>query len=246
MRLALISDIHANLIALQTVLKAIDALKPDAIWFLGDVVGYGPEPQACVELVQQVASVILAGNHDLAVAGRADLDDFTETAEAALRWHQRILPPDTIAWLGDHPSLLVQDGITLAHGSPRSPVWEYVVDDGGAAEQAGYFDTQLCLIGHSHGAIAWELTKARLWAQAKLQRRPSGEPLSIAENRWLLNPGSVGQPRDRDPRASFAILDTQAQTWIWHRQEYDIAPVAEAILAAGMPPRLAQRLFDGS
>ncbi|MBX7235550.1 MAG: metallophosphatase family protein [Caldilineales bacterium] len=246
MRLALISDIHGNLVALQTVLKAIDALKPDAIWFLGDVVGYGPEPQACVELVQQAAAVILAGNHDLAVAGRADLDDFTETAQAALRWHQRLLPAETLTWLAGLPSLLVQDGITLAHGSPRSPVWEYVVDDDSASANADHFDTQLCLIGHSHGAIAWQLTKGRWWRQAKLQRRPSGEALSLAEDRWLLNPGSVGQPRDHDPRASFAILDTEAQTWTWHRHDYDIAPVAEAILAAGMPPKLARRLFDGT
>lgn len=246
MRLAILSDIHGNLVALQTVLKAIDALKPDAIWFLGDVVGYGPEPQACVELVQQRAAVALAGNHDLAVAGSIDLDDFSEMAQTALRWHRRILPAETLDWLAGLPSLLIQDGITLAHGSPRSPVWEYVVDEGAAAENADYFDTQLCLIGHSHAAIAWRLNKARWWGQASLQRRPPGEALSVAAERWLLNPGSAGQPRDHDPRASFAILDTEAQTWTWHRHEYDIAPVAAAILAAGMPSKLARRLYDGA
>lgn len=245
MQLALISDIHGNLEALHAVLKAIDALKPDAIWCLGDVVGYGPQPQACVESVQQVASLCLAGNHDLAVAGRLDLEDFTETAQAAIRWHQSLLPHQTLSWLAGLPSLLIQDGVTLAHGSPRSPIWEYVTDAGGAAENADYFDTQLCLIGHSHAAIAWRLTEARWWGRARLQRRPPGEPLSLVQDRWLLNPGSVGQPRDRDPRASFALLDTQNQTWTWHRQEYDIAPVAEAILAAGMPAKLAHRLYEG-
>ncbi len=245
MQLALISDIHGNLEALHAVLKAIDALKPDAIWCLGDVVGYGPQPQACVESVQQVASLCLAGNHDLAVAGRLDLEDFTETAQAAIRWHQRLLPQPTLSWLASLPSLLIQDGITLAHGSPRSPIWEYVADAGVAAENADSFDTEICLIGHSHAAIAWRLTEARWWGRAHLQRRPPGEALSLVQHRWLLNPGSVGQPRDRDPRASFALLDTANQTWTWHRQDYDIAAVAEAILAAGMPDKLAHRLYHG-
>lgn len=245
MRLALISDIHGNLNALQTVLKAIDALTPDAIWCLGDVVGYGPEPQACADLVQQVAVVCLAGNHDLAVAGKLNLDDFADEAQAAIRWHLRILSGPTLAWLASLPSLMVQDGITLAHASPRSPVWEYVTDAGVAADNASHFRTQLCLIGHSHAAIAWRLNETRWWGRARLERRPPGDPLSLPGDRWLLNPGSVGQPRDRDPRASFALLDTDSQTWAWYRQEYDIASVASAILAAGMPPKLANRLYEG-
>lgn len=246
MRIAVISDIHGNLLALQTVLKDIDALQPDAIWCLGDVVGYGPEPQACVELVRQRASLCLTGNHDRAVAGLLPLEDFTPIAGAAIEWHQRCLSPAALEWLAQRPLRLVENGVTLVHGSPRSPVWEYITSADIAAANASYFDTPLCLIGHSHGAIAWRLGQEHWWSRARLLRQLA-DPLSLeGEDRWLLNPGSVGQPRDGDPRASFAILDLEALTWTWRRLEYDVTAVANAILAAGLPPRLAERLFKGA
>ncbi len=245
MRIAIISDIHGNLLALQTVLKGIDALQPDAIWCLGDVVGYGPEPEACVELVRQRASLCLTGNHDRAVAGLLPLADFTHIARAAIEWHQRCLSPGSLEWLTQRPLRLVENGVTLVHGSPRAPVWEYVTSADIAAANASHFDTPLCLIGHSHGAIAWQLGQERWWSRPRLIRQLP-DPLRLEEgDRWLLNPGSVGQPRDGDPRASFAILDLDALIWTWHRLEYDVTPVANAILAAGLPPRLAERLFVG-
>ena len=246
MRIVVISDVHANLVALQAVLKASDELKPDAIWCLGDVAGYGPEPQACIELVQEVASFCLAGNHDLAVIGRLPLADFSPDARAAAAWQQGCLNAEAMDWLGRLPSLAEEAGVTLTHGSPRGPVWEYVTNEGAASANAAYFDTPLCLIGHSHLAIAWQLDASRWRQRAELVRLSSGKALDLSgPNRWLLNPGSVGQPRDGDPRASYALLDTDALTWTWYRQDYDIAAVDRAIGEAGLPPRLGQRLYAG-
>ncbi|MCS7040624.1 MAG: metallophosphoesterase family protein [Anaerolineae bacterium] len=248
MRIAVFSDIHANRVALEAVLAVVAELQPDAIWCLGDVVGYGPEPEACVEIIAKRADLCLAGNHDLAVAGLVPLDDFSPDAAAAVRWQQPRLSPVALHWLAQRQPRLVQAGITLAHGSPRDPIWEYVLDAGAAAANLEYFDTQLCLIGHSHLAIAWRLQRQDegTWVWVRLERRPPGETLDLTTtHRWLLNPGSVGQPRDGDPRASFALLDTEALTWTWHRVPYDVAAVDAAIRAAGLPWRLGRRLYSG-
>jgi predicted phosphodiesterase len=246
MRIVVISDVHANLVALRAVLKASDELQPDALWCLGDVAGYGPEPQACIEGVQEAASLCLAGNHDLAVLGRLPLADFSADARAAAAWQQGRLDAEALDWLGRLPSLTEEAGVTLTHGSPRGPVWEYVTNEGAATANAAYFDTPLCLIGHSHLAIAWQLEASHRRQRAALVRLSPGETLDLSgQKRWLLNPGSVGQPRDGDPRASYALLDTGALTWTWYRQDYDIAAVERAIRAAGLPPRLGQRLYAG-
>ncbi|MCO6451253.1 MAG: metallophosphoesterase family protein [Caldilineales bacterium] len=247
MRIAIISDIHANLVALETVLAVIDELGPDEIWCLGDTAGYGPEPEACLSLIRERATLCLAGNHDLAVAGRIPLEDFHSLAVAAIRWQRQRLPKEMIDWLGDLPSIETRYDITLAHASPRDPVFEYVTDGHIAAANASAFATDWCLIGHSHLAIAW-LLRGRPWLRqdAQLTVTEPEQPLALGGSpRWLLNPGSVGQPRDRDPRASFALLDTEARTWTWHRIDYDIAATVEAIWAAGLPERLGSRLFEG-
>ena len=253
MRIAVLSDIHANLTALQAVLRALEPLQPDAIWCLGDVVGYGPEPQACAEIVAARASLCLAGNHDLALVDRLPLEEFTDHARAAIVWQRQRLSDAMLEWLRALPTRCESDGITLAHGSPREPDWEYISDPYIAAENYGHFETMLCLVGHTHVACGWCMTAERDWIRVRPvvgiptdASRSQQEYLLDAEGRWLLNPGSVGQPRDGDPRASFALLDTETLTWTWHRTPYDIAAVASAIRAAGLPRRLGQRLYTGS
>jgi diadenosine tetraphosphatase ApaH/serine/threonine PP2A family protein phosphatase len=251
MRIAVLSDIHANLIALEAVLAQVDILAPDALWCLGDIVGYGPEPQACADLIHERASVCLAGNHDLAVVGKIPLEHFNDVAAQAATWQRERLRPETIEWLGALPSRQEVNEITLVHASPRDPIWEYIADDRIAGANAEHFETQLCLMGHSHRAVGWRLRETGWWGRVKMVSLPANESLHLAEDaRWLLNPGSVGQPRDADPRASFAILDLDAdiwatETWTWHRVEYDIDAAEAAITAAGLPEVLGRRLHLG-
>lgn len=246
MRIAVISDIHANLIALQTVLAAIDARKPDAIWCLGDIVGYGPHPQACIETIRQRAALCLAGNHDLAVTGNLALADFNPVARAAVLWQRQQISDESLAWLAQLAPKAEAEGVTLAHGSPRHPAWEYVNDATTAEANYHAFSTQLCLIGHSHVAGAWRLQERGGKIKARAVAGSPETPLTLSpEAKWLLNPGSVGQPRDHDPRAAFALLDTESKQWNWHRVDYDIDAVAAAIMAAGLPEILARRLYLG-
>ncbi len=246
MRIAVISDIHGNLVALQQVLKAIDALQPDTLVCLGDVVGYGPEPEACVALVRSRAAYCLAGNHDLGVLGAIDLAQFNPVAREAIQWQRARLSQKSLDWLASLPSRLELPELTLAHGSPRAPAWEYVTDAETAAANYDAFTTQVCLIGHSHLAIAWRMHRENQRVHVALEAETPGVPLALdLTEKWLLNPGSVGQPRDHDPRAAFAMLDTATWQWTWYRVEYDIAAVEQAIVAAGLPEVLGTRLYLG-
>ncbi len=248
MRIAVLSDIHANLIALEAVMTEVDALSPDAVWCLGDTVGYGPEPQACAELMRERAAVCLAGNHDLAVVGKLPLDDFNSVAAEAAIWQRDHIKPEIVEWLSALPGKTEVDEITLAHGSPRDPVWEYITMEEIAGANIDHFQTQLCLVGHSHQAIGWRLAESGWWGWGRVQRTelPPAKRLSLGEeDRWILNPGSVGQPRDGDPRASFALLDTETGTWTWYRIEYDIDAAAAAIHDAILPEFLGRRLYLG-
>ena len=246
MRIAVLSDIHANLVALQRVLEEIDALTVDALWCLGDTVGYGPEPQACVDIIRERADVCLAGNHDLAVLGKIDLNDFNPIAREAALWQRGHLDAEAITWLNSLPSRTEAEGVTLAHASPRHPVWEYVDSDLVAADNFDAFETRICLVGHSHLALGWRMNRRNGRVEAEGVAAPDDVALLLDQDeKWLLNPGSVGQPRDHDPRASFAILDTEAMTWAWHRVEYDIETVEQAIVTAGLPEVLGRRLYLG-
>jgi len=246
MRIAVLSDIHANLTALQRVLREVDALRPDALWCLGDTVGYGPQPQACIDIIRQRTDVCLAGNHDLAVAGKLTLDTFNPVARTAALWQQKRLPPQSLQWLASLPVKTEAAGVTLAHGSPRQPAWEYINDEVVAAENYDAFDTQICLIGHSHLAVGWRMSRRKRQIAVEWIAEAPGVPLTLnVSDKWLLNPGSVGQPRDHDPRASFAILETEIWAWTWHRVEYDIEAAARAVIAAGLPDLLGRRLYLG-
>jgi predicted phosphodiesterase len=237
-RVAVVSDIHANLAALEAVLAAIDASPPDEIWCLGDLVGYGARPNECCALVRERATVCLGGNHDLAVRGTIDLRDFSGDAGIAAAWTRSVIEEESLAFLQTLDVHATAHGIALYHGSARDPVWEYVLSDEAAAATLMLTDARTVLVGHSHVALAVSSTLAGGIA-------PQGTTIDVASARWLLNPGSVGQPRDGDPRAAYVMLDLDTQTASFERVEYDIARTQAEIRAAGLPEVLARRLETG-
>jgi predicted phosphodiesterase len=241
MRVAVISDIHGNLTALEAVLTALDADPVEAVWCLGDVVGYGPLPNECCDLVRERASVTLCGNHDLAVRGTIDLEEFSGDAGVAARWTQTILREDVLEWLNGLVPLGEAEGVALFHGSARDPVWEYVLSDESAAATLLMTSQQLVLVGHSHVALQVALRGTELEGGLA----PEGTVLGLGEARWLLNPGSVGQPRDGDPDAAYLVLDLDAMTATYRRVPYDVARTQSAMHDAGLPEQLALRLAVG-
>jgi predicted phosphodiesterase len=242
MKVAVISDIHGNRQAFEAVLEAVAASDAAELWCLGDLVGYGADPDICVELAREHAAVCLAGNHDLAVTGEIPLDEFSRGASLAAQWTQEVIAPENLAFLtGLHPQ--GKEGpIGLYHASPRDPVWEYVLSALLAELCLDRQPERICLIGHSHVALAFVRQDGEL---ATGEPRREGTLLDIAEGEWLLNPGSVGQPRDGDPRASWMLLDLGGLTASYRRTGYDVAGAAGAIRAARLPDSLAERLEYG-
>jgi predicted phosphodiesterase len=242
MRLGVISDIHANLPALEAVLAEIEAAEVDELWSLGDVVGYGAQPDACAEAVAERCTVSLVGNHDLGVLDALDLGTFSPAAADAVRWTQGTARPETLDYLrGLEPQ---DEGREAAvyHASPRDPVWEYVLWPEQAEECMAIQAERVSLVGHSHLALRFGPGEG---GGVHAEAVAAEESAEIGEGRWLLNPGSVGQPRDRDPRAAWLELDTGAWRATWHRVAYDIDRAAEAIVSAGLPEQLGRRLYSG-
>jgi predicted phosphodiesterase len=240
-RVAVISDIHSNLHALDAVLAAIDADPPDALWCLGDLVGYGPKPNECCARVRERAAVCLAGNHDLAVRGTIDLADFSGDAGDAARWTREVLDPDALEYLLALEPAGTAEGVALFHGSARDPVWEYVLSERSAAATLLATEAPLVLVGHSHAAIQVSLRADALAGGLA----PDGTELDLGGARWLLNPGSVGQPRDGDPRAAYLVLDLDARRAAFRRVEYDVARTQAEMRRLGLPEPLAERLELG-
>lgn len=241
MRILVISDIHANLTALDRVLE--DAGPVDAVWCLGDIVGYGPDPNECVARISGLENLVcLVGNHDAAALDRIPIETFNADARRSIEWMQEKLTKESIIFLSQLPETVVTGQATLAHGSPRNPVWEYILDLHSAKQNMEYFDTQICIVGHTHLPIAYvqdaETNELR-WSVV-----PEGEPITL-KTRSIVNPGSVGQPRDHDPRASYAIYAPENQIWEVRRVEYDIKAVQKRIRAAALPMRHALRLDEG-
>ncbi len=247
MRAAVITDIHANLPALEAVLGAIDDAAVDEVWCLGDVIGYGAEPDECADLVRKRCDLCLVGNHDLAVLGALDVAAFSEAAAEAVAWTRAHVAERTLAMLRELEPAGEREDVGLFHASPRDPVWEYVL----SAEQAdACLDAQaarIALIGHSHVSLFF-VRPAEDEPADEIRGAQAGDDtlLDLAPGRWLINPGSVGQPRDGDPRAAWLELDTGARTARFHRVPYDIERAAASIVAAGLPRRLADRLQVGS
>lgn len=241
MRILVISDIHANLSALETVLE--DAGLVDGVWCLGDVVGYGPDPNECVARIRGLNNLAcIVGNHDAAALSRIPIETFNLDARRSIEWMQDILTRESYTFLSELPETIVKGQVTLAHGSPRNPVWEYLLDLHSAAENLDYFDTQLCMVGHTHLPIGYIEDVETHTLRGILP--PPGEKV-VLKSRAILNPGSVGQPRDHDPRASYAIFDPEENTWEIHRVEYDITAVQRRIREAELPLRHALRLVEG-
>ncbi len=241
MRVLVLSDIHANLTALEAVLK--DAGSIDAAWCLGDLVGYGPDPNECVERVRALPGLLcLIGNHDQAALGGIPLSRFNRDARDVAEWTRNVLSADNQEYLRSLPARISTQEFTLAHGSPRQPVWEYILDQYTADRMFDFFDTAFCLVGHSHLPLVFKRGSDGAFASAVTTRL--GKAITM-EARMILNPGSVGQPRDMDPRASYALLDPEARTWEARRVRYDIAQVQLRILEAGLPERQALRLVAG-
>lgn len=241
MRIAVISDIHANLHALAAVLEALEADRPDEIWCLGDVVGYGPQPSACCDAVRAKAAVSLAGNHDLGVLGAVDLAEFSPDAATAAGWTRAVLSDQSRAWLASLRPSAERAGVELYHASPRDPVWEYVLSGETALAALERTAAPVVLVGHSHVPLAIVLDRGRLTGG----HAPAGTESDLSQGRWLLNPGSVGQPRDGDPRAAYLLLDLETRRASFRRVEYAIEATQAEMRRHGLPPALAERLAEG-
>ena len=239
MRICLLSDVHSNLPALDAVLEAAGTV--DAIWHLGDVVGYGPDPDGVVARLREVGALGVRGNHDAAACGGPEIDWFNPDARRAMEWTRGAIGDDTTAWLTGLPERRVEQGFDLVHGSPREPLWEYVTSLGVARDNLRLLEVPIGLHGHTHVPVAWVEDGDRI----ELVRGRPGRRLELGARRALVNPGSVGQPRDGNPEASFAILDLDAGTVEWQRVAYDIGAVQSAMRAAGLPGSLASRLRAG-
>jgi diadenosine tetraphosphatase ApaH/serine/threonine PP2A family protein phosphatase len=239
MRYAVVSDVHANLSALDAVVAAAGTV--DGLWQLGDVVGYGPEPDLVVERLRALGVQGVQGNHDAAALGGPEIAWFNPDARRAMEWTRATIRPTTLAWLATLPTSMTVGEVNLVHGSPRDPTWEYVTSVPVARANLALLQERIGLHGHTHLPTAWLEEDGSI----EVVSPGDGSVLELRGRRALVNPGSVGQPRDGDPRASFLILDTDADTVRWHRVRYDIAGVQAAMAAAGLPPGLASRLAVG-
>jgi predicted phosphodiesterase len=241
-RVAVLSDIHGNLHALEAVLESLDADAPDAFWCLGDLVGYGPQPNRCCELVAERADICLIGNHDLGVLGRLDLEDFSPDAAASARWTAEVLEEEPRKFLKSLEPQSAHGDVALYHASARDPVWEYVLTPFAALASFSSSDARILLVGHSHIALGFALvdwTLETVIATADLDLDLSGD------GRWILNPGSVGQPRNGDPRACYMILDLERGQAEYRRVEYPVELTQQEIRQRGLPEPLAERLAQG-
>jgi predicted phosphodiesterase len=246
MKVAVISDIHANRQAFEATLEAVAASDATELWCLGDLVGYGADPDACVELAREHVAVCLAGNHDMAVTGEIPLDEFSRGASLAAQWTREVIAPSNLEFLtGLRPEGREQaagEPLGLYHASPRDPVWEYVLSTLLAELCLDRQGARVCLVGHSHVALSFARHEGE---PATGEPRRAGTHLAIAEGEWLLNPGSVGQPRDGDPRAAWLLVDTGTGSASFRRVPYPIEQTQKEMRDAGLPETLAGRLAHG-
>jgi diadenosine tetraphosphatase ApaH/serine/threonine PP2A family protein phosphatase len=242
MRIALLSDVHGNLPAFQAVLGDVEDQAVEETWCLGDLVGYGAQPDECVELARERCDLTLAGNHDLVVTGEIPITDFSSSAAAAARWTQETISERTMSFLKGLAAADTTREPALYHASPRDPVWEYVLSTWQADECMDLMEARVGAVGHSHVALWFQRDGE---GQVSGATAEAGLELDLSQGHWLVNPGGVGQPRDGDPRAAWLLLDTS--TWManWRRVEYPIDEAARAIEEAGLPRVLAERLYSG-
>lgn len=242
MRVLVLSDIHANYTALEAVLNDVEPV--DETWCLGDLVGYGPDPNAVVEHMREIPRLTcLLGNHDVAVIGKMPFETFNGDARRALIFHEKVLTADNMDYLRSLPTTIkVRGEATLAHGSPRDNLWEYVLNTLSARLNFDHFTTSWCMVGHSHLQCMFRLDEKT--DRVFLDPVRAGNHVQL-KPKVIMNPGSVGQPRDRDTRAAYAIYDSTEKIWEPRRAEYDISAVQKRIREAGLPERHAIRLAEG-
>lgn len=244
MRYAILADIHGNLEALQAVIEEIECDGPlNGIWCVGDLVGYGPNPNECIQLIRRYPNVCVLGNHDAAAVGLASIDDFNLEAATACRWTTSELSEENRLFLDGLPERAEVDTFTLVHGSPQYPLWEYLYSAKRASRNFRYFSSPCCLVGHTHVPLIFSL-------DGQSSSEGGGDslyPLTAltGESRMILNPGSVGQPRDGDPRAAYAVYNSECQQIEYKRTWYDMTPTQKKMLEAGLPSSLAMRLSYG-
>ena len=238
MRILIVSDIHSNLEAFRAVLDRAQQGAFHLVWCLGDVVGYGPDPGPCIELLREHEAICVAGNHDCAAVGKADIEMFNPYAAAACRWTEEQLTPAHRRYLEELPQVVQQSSFTLVHGSLRDPIWEYLLSCEAAAATFARCTTPHCLVGHSHIPFSCQ--------EGIGLRQFRGEAqVVLGPGRLIINPGSVGQPRDGDPRASYAVYDTEKQQVEHYRVEYDIAAVQGKMRCAKLPTPPIEPLSQG-
>lgn len=242
MRVLIISDVHANLAALNAVLD--DAGTFESVWCLGDFVGYGPDPNACIARIAALPRLqCVKGNHDAAILGEIPIEAFNHEARASLAWLETELSPENKHWLAELDEQLVIGDVTLVHGSPRNPIWEYIMGQSIAQENMTVFSTLTCLVGHTHFPCVYQQQDDGP-PDVRQFFFTEGVPFTL-DCKSILNPGSVGQPRDHDPRAAYMIYDADAQVWTFYRAAYDVAQVQERIRKLGLPEAHATRLASG-
>ncbi len=241
MRVAVVSDIHSNLAALRAVLSDMPAV--DELWCLGDIVGYGPDPNECIATLLEKKHLAIAGNHDWAATGQVDVSDFNPDARRAAEWTASQLTDVNREILRRLPPELSIGDFTFAHGSPRDPIWEYILQPAQASVNLSFFSTKYCLVGHTHVPAIYLGPAGK--SPATGVRPQTDEVFSLGERRLIVNPGSVGQPRDGDPRASYLLLDLESKEGRFRRVEYDVEATQRRMQAAGLPYSLWARLAVG-
>ena len=243
-RCLVVADIHSNLAAFDAVLQDARCHGGfDELWVLGDIVGYGPDPAGCIGRVREHAHVCVAGNHDLGVVGSIEVSAFNSDAARACLWTRTVLDSGDIGFLEDLPLTMVRSGFLLVHGSPRAPVWEYVFSALQVKEvMRGVRDARHVLVGHTHSPSLFVVSED---GNAGSYRVEDGMVVALDAARLLINPGAVGQPRDGDPRAAYAVYDDATGSVSFHRVEYDVDAVDDAMRSHGLPAWLGSRLHVG-
>jgi predicted phosphodiesterase len=243
MRVAIVSDLHANLAAFEAVLAHAErGGRVDALWCLGDIVGYGPHPNECIARLRAYEHRAVAGNHDLAACGRMGTEEFNDAAAAAVAWTSGQLTDPSRAYLEGLPMVVTEGDFTLVHGSLRWPEWEYLLSSEQAQAHLELQKTRYGLVGHSHLPFVCEEVEP---GPPRLRPATDGERVELGEQRMILNPGGAGQPRDGDPRAPYALYNSEDCSVTYHRVEYDIEATQRDMETAGLPRWLIERLSNG-
>ncbi len=241
MKNLVISDIHANIEAFKSVVEKAKGF--DSVWCLGDIVGYGPDPDACINLLKTLPNLsCVLGNHEAAILGDMDARLFNQEAKSSLDWQREHITHENTNFLKNLPEKISQSGCLLVHGSPRYPVWEYILDPFVARANFDHFIENYCFVGHSHQGLIcrWDSSREKMDWNSQV----NGHVYKM-KPRMILNPGSVGQPRDNDPRASYGIFDDELMSWEVCRVEYSFETTQQKINDLKLPGKNAQRLAGG-